>query len=117
MKKKNALILGAVSIVLIIIAGLYFSQNTGYADETSKILFFYSDNCDHCFNQKIVLSELANEGFRIKPMNVDEHPEYFQQYNFTGTPIFIAQDGARKIGFTEKNELKTWLLLHGGKIG
>lgn len=78
-------------------------------DETAKVMFFYSDGCGWCNQQKEVLAELAKEGYRVRPMDVGADPQLFEKYNLQGTPTFISDNGKQLVGFREKEELKAWL--------
>ncbi|MDO8507890.1 MAG: thioredoxin domain-containing protein [bacterium] len=84
-----------------------------YFDDNANVMYFYSPNCSHCIQEKPILTELAKEGFRFKPMNTLENPGVADQYKIKGTPEFISQkDGARLEGFQEKEPLKAWLSQH-----
>lgn len=83
--------------------------DTSFFDENATIMFFYYDGCSWCTKEKAVLSELAPEGYRVKPMNVEENRDLWKQYNINGTPTFVAANGQRQEGFLEKDALKAWL--------
>lgn len=83
-----------------------------YFAEDSKVMYFYSDYCHWCQQEKEVLAELGNEGYKVKPMNVGESPDLWKQYNIEGTPTFVAANGDRLVGFQKKDALKTWLDQH-----
>lgn len=117
MKTSTVIIILAIGLVgLIGLAYFYSSHGPTYFSDASKVRYFYRDECIYCQQESKVLTELAPEGFRVKKMDVGVNPALMNQYNITGTPTFIAEDGARKVGLTQKEELKTWLLLHGGKV-
>ncbi|MCL5795774.1 MAG: thioredoxin family protein [Patescibacteria group bacterium] len=80
-----------------------------YFDDNATIMFFYSDYCSWCQKEKTVLEDLAKDGYRVKPMDVKAHPDYWDKYQITGTPAFIAKNGNKKIGYMDKDALKTWL--------
>lgn len=84
-------------------------SDTSFFDENASIMLFYSDSCGWCNKQKEVLSQLAPEGYRVKPMDVAKNPDYWKQYNVSGTPTFIAANGQRQEGYLEKDALKAWL--------
>lgn len=89
------------------------SDNQPYFAEDAKVMFFYSDYCHWCTKEKDeVLPGLGQEGYKFKPMNVGDKPELAKQYNVTGTPTFIAQNGDRLVGFQTKDALKSWLDQH-----
>ncbi|KKQ17967.1 MAG: hypothetical protein US31_C0012G0008 [Berkelbacteria bacterium GW2011_GWA1_36_9] len=81
--------------------------------EDAKVMFFYSDFCHWCVKEENeVLTPLVQEGYKVKPMNVGEKPELGQQFNVTGTPTFIAENGDRLVGFQTKDVLKAFLDAH-----
>ncbi|MCL5407385.1 MAG: thioredoxin family protein [Patescibacteria group bacterium] len=93
------------------VAGATSSQP--FFAEDAKVSFFYSDYCHWCQKEESeVLTPLAQEGYKVKPMNIGEKPEYGQQFNVTGTPTFIASNGDRLVGFQTKDVLKAWLDQH-----
>ncbi len=84
-----------------------------YFDQNATVMYFYSPNCSHCQDEKSVLTDLAKQGYRVKPMNILDHPEYGKQYNIEGTPTFVSQkDQARVVGFQKEDALKSWLDQH-----
>lgn len=89
------------------------TQTESYFDENATVMYFYSPNCSHCNDEKLILAELAKEGYKVKPMNTQDNPSIADQYKIKGTPEFISQkDGARLEGFKEKEPLKEWLNQH-----
>ena len=78
-------------------------------DENAKVMFFYSESCGWCQKEKQVLDELAKDGYKVKPMDVKANPDIWTQYKISGTPTFIAPDGQRLVGYTEKEKLKEFL--------
>lgn len=80
-----------------------------YFSSSSDVLFFYRDGCPWCEKEKQVLDLLAKDGFTVKPMHLDSHPEYWEQYNIQATPTFIGPDGKRLIGYQEYIPLRTFL--------
>ena len=83
-----------------------------YFAEDAKVMYFYSEACHWCLEEKKVLEELGKEGYKVKPMNVGEKPELWKQYNVSGTPTFIASNGERLPGYQKKEPLKKWLDEH-----
>ena len=83
--------------------------------EDAQVKYFYSDACHFCQQQKPILDELAAEGYRVKPMDVQANPGYWQQYGVSGTPTFIAENGDMLRGLQEKDDLRAFLDVHGGK--
>lgn len=89
------------------------TQTEPYFDDNANVMYFYSPNCSHCIQEKPILTALAGEGFRVKPMNTQENPSAADQYKIKGTPEFISlKDGAKLEGFQEKEPLKAWLNQH-----
>ncbi|MEK7447755.1 MAG: thioredoxin family protein [Patescibacteria group bacterium] len=89
------------------------TQTEVYFDDSATVLYFYSPNCSHCNDEKPILTELASEGFRVKPMNTQDNASIADQYKIKGTPEFVSQkDGARLEGFKEKEPLREWLSQH-----
>ncbi len=88
-------------------------DNEPYFDQNAIVMYFYSPNCSHCQDEKSVLTDLSKQGYRVKPMNILDHPDYAKQYNIEGTPTFISQkDQARVVGFQKEDTLKLWLEQH-----
>ena len=80
-----------------------------YFDNNASVMFFYRDGCSWCTKERDILMGLARDGYNVKPMHLDAHPEYVKQYNIQVTPTFIGPDGKRLDGFQEKEELKAFL--------
>lgn len=70
--------------------------------------YFYSDFCHWCQEEKNVIQQLEGEGYPFSWMSVDEHPNYWQDYNLSGTPTFILGN-QRTSGYKNYNELKVWI--------
>lgn len=88
-------------------------QVESYFDDNATVMYFYSPDCSHCIDEIPILTELAQEGFRVKPMNIKDNPGAADQYKIKGTPEFISlKDGARLEGFQQKEPLKKWLGEH-----
>jgi len=110
-----------LAVVLIFGAAAYFlsaggSTQKNYVDDNSLVMYFYSPQCEFCKRQDPILEELAKEGYRVKLMDVLAHPEYWAQYEVSGTPTFLAANGDRQVGLTQKTELRAWLESHGARI-
>ncbi|NUN11632.1 thioredoxin family protein [Candidatus Micrarchaeota archaeon] len=119
LKTSTLAIILLLTIVAVLGASFMLTSNAGkpsFADDASPVMYFYSEACHFCQQQKPILESLASEGFRVKLMDMGSNPALGQQFGVTGTPTFVAEDGAKKIGLTQKEELKAWLLLHGAKI-
>lgn len=95
-------------------------QITGQEDYFSadaKVMYFYQPTCHYCLLQSPILSELAVEGYRVKPMDGSKDPSVWagfegSKYNVNGTPSFIADNGDRLEGMQQKEALKAFLDAH-----
>jgi thiol-disulfide isomerase/thioredoxin len=134
--KKNRWILGLAILVIAIAILSYwgFKRDTSgknqagpqatsqtsaspiYYSDTATVMEFYQDTCEWCIKEQPVLEQLGAQGYRVKPMNIGaNHPEnqsWWQQYNISGTPTFIAKNGDRLEGYHDYNSLKAWLDQH-----
>ncbi|OIO25543.1 hypothetical protein AUJ14_03940 [Candidatus Micrarchaeota archaeon CG1_02_55_22] len=79
-------------------------------------MYFYSEECSFCRQQKPVLESLAADGFSVKLMDVAAHPNYWTEYGIRGTPTFLAANGDRKEGLTPEAALRVFLESHGARI-
>ena len=129
MKGKNW-IFGLVVIVVAVVAiGIWGFGKSGekntttsnastasatYFDTNAKVMYFYSDTCHWCLQEKTVLEKLGSEGYKVKPMNVGNDQSLWTTYNISGTPAFIADSGKgdKFVGFKEYEPLKAWLDQH-----
>ena len=115
--KTLVLILAAAGVFFVAIFLLSSSPKAKtYADDASSVMYFFSPQCKYCKLQEPILEELAQEGFRVKLMDVLAHPEYWAQYNVTGTPTFIAANGDKQVGLTQKPQLRAWFESHNARI-
>lgn len=87
-----------------------------YFDNASPVRYYFSEQCVHCVRMKPILRELAQEGFRVKPMDVGANPSLWQDIPNAGTPTWLADNGDRLTGEKSKETLKKWLESHGAKI-
>lgn len=132
--KDKRWILGLFIVVAAIVAlGIWGFKNSGkdttspqvsgesteiqaYFDENATVMYFYQDTCSWCIKEKDVLTKLGAEGYRVKPMNIGanqpDNQGFWQQYNISGTPAFIAKNGDRLEGYSDYNKLKPWLDQH-----
>ncbi len=119
MKTKTLLLSIAAVVVLGAVVFMYSSlakPPANYGDPRSPVMYFYGESCHYCEQQEPILGTLAGEGFRVKLMDVGVHPEYWQQYGVSGTPMFMALNGDRRVGLTGEAELRQWLSAHDAKI-
>jgi hypothetical protein len=87
-------------------------DTSNFFDDNATIMFFYSDGCGWCSKEKLLLAELADEGYKVKPMDVGKDTSLWKTYNISGTPAFIDKNGQRSEGYMEKDVLKAWLDTH-----
>jgi len=80
-----------------------------YFSDSAKVMFFYSEGCGWCEEEKKVLLEISNQGYKVKPISASEHKDLFDKYEVTGTPTLVAPDGEKKVGYLDKEELKSFL--------
>jgi len=118
---KNWQLLLVGLVLVVILAGAFLStsgKTKAYADDASPVYYFWRADCHYCQQQDPILSKLAEEGFRVRVMDVGANPALFAQYGVEGTPTFIADygKGDKKVGLTQESELRAWLLAHGAKI-
>lgn len=77
-----------------------------YFNDDSKVMYFWFDDCIYCKQQSPILEEItAQYGYQVKSMNVEERPEYWEQYSVGGTPAFLAESGERLSGLQTKEDL------------
>ena len=89
------------------------TETEPYFDDSANVMYFYSPNCSFCIKEKPILADLAKEGYRVKPIDIQANPGFAIQYDVKGTPYFISQkDGAKLNGFQEKEPLKKFLEEH-----
>ncbi len=113
-------VLGGVVALVVLVSIVLAMGGSGpsFADETSPVWYFYSDTCQFCIKQKPILEELAQEGYRVKLMDVGRNPSLWKQFQVSGTPTFIADNGKgeRITGLTQKDALRAYLEQNGAKI-
>lgn len=80
-----------------------------YFGSNAKVMFFYRDGCIWCEKEKTVLELLAKDGYTVKPMHLDVHPEFWNQYGIQATPTFIGPDGKKVIGYLEYMPMRALL--------
>jgi len=110
---------GILAVVVIAAIGMaLFKGPPAFASDASPVYYFYRDDCHFCIQQKPILEELAAEGFRVKLMDVNKNPQYWQQYGITGTPTFMNSKTPedRLSGLQPKDTLKVWLEKSGAKL-
>jgi thiol-disulfide isomerase/thioredoxin len=94
-------------------SGPVVTAPASFSDGESPVMYFYSDDCAHCRKQETVLAELSREGLWVRFMDVKANPEYEKKYGISALPAFLAPDGERLTGYTEKDKLRKWLFSSG----
>ncbi len=115
MPRKPLAIIAALVLSAAFLAGC-LSVPKPYEDNASPVMFFYSDVCPHCAAMKPILTKLSDQGYRVKPMDVQANKDYWNTYSIDGTPTWIAANGDRLVGEQSEYGLQTWLEAHGAKI-
>ena len=137
--KKNNWIIGIIILILIVAGlGLWFwtknkntsntnqnqnntnantntntnASNISYFSDTATVMYFYSDSCHWCQQEKTILEKLGSEGYKVKPMNVGTDQSLWEKYNIQGTPTFVAANSERATGYQEYDALKKFLDNH-----
>lgn len=91
-------------------------ENQSYYDDNANVMEFYQDSCSWCIKEQTVLAELGGQGYRVKSMNIGpNHPDnqgWWEQYNISGTPTFLAKNGDRLEGYQTADKLKAFLDTH-----
>lgn len=71
---------------------------------------FWATWCGPCMRQGPIVEALAEEGYEVGKIDVDQNPSLAQQFKVFSIPtILIFKDGAevkRFVGLTSKDELK-----------
>ena len=92
--------------------------NDNFEEEVLKsdkpvLLDFWADWCGPCKMMSPVVEELAEEGYTVGKVDVDQNMALAQQFRVVSIPTLILfKDGAevkRFVGLTSKEELKSAL--------
>lgn len=62
------------------------------ASNRPVMLDFTATWCGPCRQTKPAVEQLIRQGFPIKPVDIDQHPEMAEKYEVTGVPTFIVID-------------------------
>ena len=92
-----------------------YGKEHSLADYKGKTIFlnFWATWCGPCMRQGPVVEELAEEGYAVGKVDVDQNMALAQQFRVVSIPTLILfKDGAeaqRFVGLTSKEELKSAL--------
>lgn len=74
---------------------------------------FWATWCGPCKRQGPIIDELAEEGYAVGKVDVDQEPNLAQQYQVMSIPTLLVFKGGkevkRMVGLTPKNTLKELL--------
>ena len=88
------------------------TPNEPYFDNNASVMEVYQPSCGWCITESSILTDLAKQGYRVKPMNAAADPSIWTKYNVSGTPTFIAANGDRLDGAQTEDKLKAFLDAH-----
>tara|TARA_Y100000389_G_C17469328_1_gene528800 strand:- start:48 stop:425 length:378 start_codon:yes stop_codon:yes gene_type:complete len=70
-----------------------------------KVVFFYSESCPHCNNQKKII-ENANLTNKFKFIHCPDNQEYCSKNSVEGVPAFMKNGKMVAVGVQNESELK-----------
>ena len=77
--------------------------------EGAVLVDFWATWCGPCRRQGPIVDELAEEGYNVGKLDVDQNMSIAQQYNVQGVPTLMVfkngQEAARFVGITPKDKL------------
>lgn len=77
--------------------------------EGAVLVDFWATWCGPCRRQGPIVDELAEEGYNVGKLDVDQNMSLAQQYNVQGVPTLMVfkngQEAARFVGITPKEKL------------
>ncbi len=89
------------------------SVGAGRAHGEASLLDCQADWCGACRVMDPVLPALAAQGYHIRKINGDQHPELVRRFGIEGYPTFVALKNGREVarlsGPTNKTELRALL--------
>ncbi len=90
--------------------------------ESPILLDFNADRCGPCKAIQPTIERLAQDGFDVRPVNVDQRSDLAKRYNVSRIPclVIVQEDGTeldRVVGVTTYDELRGKMLKHSGRRG
>src|SRR5262245_30592547 len=67
----------------------------------TTLLQFTSQRCQFCQAMQPIVSQLAQSGVSVQPIDVDQQLPVARQFQVSGVPTFVAVSGGREIGRIE----------------
>src|SRR5262249_3212474 len=67
----------------------------------TTLLQFTSQRCQFCQAMQPIVTQLAQSGVSVQPIDVDQQLPVARQFQVSGVPTFIAVSGGREIGRLE----------------
>lgn len=81
--------------------------------EKPVLVDFWATWCGPCMRQAPIVEELANEGYTVGKVDVDQEPTLAQQYGIMSIPTMLIFKGGKEVnrivGLTAKDKLKSLL--------
>lgn len=81
--------------------------------EKPVLIDFWATWCGPCRRQAPIVEELAEEGYAVGKVDVDDQPELAQRFGIMSIPTLLVfkggQEAKRLVGLTPKDELKKLL--------
>lgn len=81
--------------------------------EKPVLVDFWATWCGPCMRQAPIVEELANEGYAVGKVDVDQEPALAQQYGIMSIPTMLIFKGGKEVnrivGLTAKDKLKSLL--------
>lgn len=81
--------------------------------EKPVLVDFWATWCGPCMRQAPIVEELANEGYAVGKVDVDQEPGLAQQYGIMSIPTMLIFKGGKEVnrivGLTAKDKLKSLL--------
>jgi thioredoxin 1 len=99
---------------------LIVSLTAAVACGENKLLAFHSQWCGPCQSMAPTVTALAQAGYAVQEVDIDNDPAIARQYGVTSIPCFIAvengQEVDRAVGLTSYQRLETMVKARRGKV-